>query len=317
GGAYGSGTDYTNYNTKAGTKRRTATLGQNFDLGGGLNAQVVCLKGKTISGDSVVIPSGEENGMSMGLLISYNGFRLISAGDIAGYNSGDYKNVESILAPDIGQVNVLHVNHHSSASSSNPTWVSTLNPQVSLISLGAGNPYGYPKQETLNRLTSDPGGDNHIYQTETGNGGTIPSGRGHICNSNIWVVVNSSTYTVWGESYSIAKGGDIASVLPAELPVPVADGFAISAVSPNPVRGGHAVVRYQLQSRGQVTIELYNMLGQKVETIVNSERPAGIHTTAWNGAADRTLASGVYLFRMAVVVDGRRYESSRRILLMK
>jgi beta-lactamase superfamily II metal-dependent hydrolase len=315
GGAYGSGTDYTNYNTKTGTKRRTATLGQTFDLGGGLTVQVVCLKGKTISGDSVVIPSGEENGMSMGLLITYNGFKLISGGDIAGYNSGDYKNVESILAPDIGSVNVLHVNHHSSASSSNPTWVSTLNPQVSFISLGAGNSYGYPKAETITRLTSDPGLDNHIYQTETGTGGTIPSGRGHVCNSNIWIVVNSTTYTVWGEAYNIAKDGELAAQEPA---VPAVPAYGIGTVHPNPARD-IAVIELSAPGPGTAELSVYNLLGQRVRILALDIPQLSSRQIRWDcrDGQGRALPNGVYLLRLSFASGAGRLSSTSKVILMK
>ena len=318
GGSYGSGTDYTNYVTKTGSKRRTASLGQVFDLGGGLSVRVVCMNGKTVSGDSVVPASSDENGKSMGLLISYGGFKLISAGDIAGYNTGDYKNVESILAPDIGPVNVLHVNHHSSASSSNPAWISTLDPQASLISLGDGNPYGYPKAETLTRLTSDPGLDNYIYQTETGAGAAIPAGRGQVCNSNIWVVVNQASYTVCGRPYGIAKGGDPL----APNPGPEKDGDGCdswASVSPNPVSGSRATISFSLPAPGKARAEVYNVLGQRVRTMEREGLPAGRHQLAWDCADDRgrRLASGTYLLRFSVTADGRDLVSTRRIMLLR
>jgi beta-lactamase superfamily II metal-dependent hydrolase len=318
GGSYGTGTDYTNYVNRTGSKRRTAYLGQVFDMGGGLTVQVVSMNGKTISGDSVVIPADEENGKSMGLLISCNGFRLITAGDIAGYNSGDYKNVESILAPDIGPVNVLHVNHHSSASSSNPTWVSTLDPQASLISLGDGNPYGYPKAETLTRLTSDPGMDNYIYQTETGTGAAIPAGRGQVCNSNIWVVVNSASYTVNGRTYSIAKGGDVLAAEPESSQDSKA-ALLQALVHPNPISGGRATVSFRLPSPGEASVEIYNLVGQRVRTLERCRLEAGRHQFSWDCQDDfgRRLAGGVYLLRLSIASNGQVQRSSRKVLLVR
>jgi competence protein ComEC len=183
---------YTNYVNAAGSKRTTAVLGQVFDLGSGVSLQCVCKNGKTISGDSIV-PGAEENNEALGLLLSCGSFKMLFANDIAGYNSGSYKDQESILAPDVGDISVLSVNHHGSATSSNPTYISTLQPEVSVISVGT-NSYGHPAQAALDRLAALS--TNNIYQTALGSGGTLPSARDSIVNSNIWILVGPSLYTV-------------------------------------------------------------------------------------------------------------------------
>jgi len=73
--------DGTNYAAAAGSKRHTTALGQAFDLGAGVTAQCVCINGKTISGDSI-IRNSEENNNSQGLLITYGRFRMIFATDM-------------------------------------------------------------------------------------------------------------------------------------------------------------------------------------------------------------------------------------------
>ncbi|HTY09273.1 MAG TPA: Ig-like domain-containing protein [Candidatus Edwardsbacteria bacterium] len=313
GGTYSS-TAFTNYAAAAGSKRMTPAMGQVFDLGGGMTIKVVCMNGTTITGNSIT-PS-EENANSLGLLLSYNGFKMVIASDIGGYNSGSYKDQESILAPGVGSVNVLYVNHHGSSTSSNPTWISTLDPQASIISCGDGNSYGHPTAAALTRLTADPGANNYIYQTETGDGGTIPSGRGKVMNSNIWITINASTFTISSNSYSITKGGDVVASLPQPATAVMAQDFSITAAYPNPVRGGQATVRYQLRSPGYVTLALYNMLGQKVRTLASGHQPAGEHTVNWQQNGSR-LADGVYVYRLAVIAGGTVYEASRRMLLVK
>jgi beta-lactamase superfamily II metal-dependent hydrolase len=183
---------YTSYVTATGAKRATALLGQVFDLGSGVTLQCVSKNGKTLSGDSIV-PGAEENNESMGMLLTYGNFKMLFANDIAGYNSGSYKDQETILAPDIGDISVLNVNHHGSATSSNPTYISTLQPEVSIITVGT-NGYGHPTQLALDRLAALS--TNHIYQTEIGGGGTLPAARDSIVNTNIWIMVGPSLYTV-------------------------------------------------------------------------------------------------------------------------
>ncbi|HTY09093.1 MAG TPA: MBL fold metallo-hydrolase, partial [Candidatus Edwardsbacteria bacterium] len=208
GGSYAS-TAYTNYNTAAGSKRFTDTLGKVFDLGSGVTLRCVCMNGQVWTSGSVSV--NDENTNSMGLLLTYGNFKMIFATDIGGQASGNYSNVEKLLAPVIGKVNVLLVNHHGSATSSNYAWVTALDPQVSIISCGGPtNSYGHPKQTAIDTLLMDPklggtksraGDSNYIYQTEsTGTSyGVIPAGRGRAVNKNIWIRVFPSYYVVVGD----------------------------------------------------------------------------------------------------------------------
>lgn len=191
GGNYAS-TAFTDYTTALGAKRKTIGLGQGLDLGSGVIATCVSVNGQTL-GDN--ISPSSENDFGVGLLISYGKFNMIATGDLGGYNAGGYKNVESILAPDVGKVTVLKANHHGSQYSSNPTWVSTLDPKISVISVGS-NSFGHPTQVSLDRLCADPGSDNYIYQTGVGSGGTIPPGRGEVVGGNIWIEVTADSFFV-------------------------------------------------------------------------------------------------------------------------
>jgi beta-lactamase superfamily II metal-dependent hydrolase len=49
---------------------------------------------------------------------------------------------------------ILKVGHHGSKTSTSGAFIAAVHPQLALISVGAGNPYGHPTQETLGRLAS-------------------------------------------------------------------------------------------------------------------------------------------------------------------
>jgi hypothetical protein len=315
GGTYTTG-DYTNYVTSSGTKRKAATLGQTFDLGSGVTIKVVCRNGKTLSGDSIT-PGSEENNNTLGLQITYGSFKMIMASDIGGYNSGSYKDQESILAPDIGAMNVLYVDHHGSATSSNPTWVSTTNPQASIISCGNGNGNGHPDQNALNRLCADPGADNYIYQTELGAGGTIPSGRGRVANHNIWIKVYATNFTVDGTNYIIsgAKGGEALAASAADH-----RGMESSlspAAWPNPARSAVSL-SYQLPQAGTVRLAVYNALGQKIRELVDARQDPGHHSVIWNGldGEGHQACSGLYFYRLECRLAGTDIVSANGKILM-
>ncbi len=68
---------------------------------------------------------------------------------------------------------------------------------------------------------------------------------------------------------------------------------------PNPFNPS-TIIPYQLPAPTRVRLEVFNILGQRVATLVDGERPAGFHTAAWNGtdASGRGVGSGVYLYRL-------------------
>ena len=68
---------------------------------------------------------------------------------------------------------------------------------------------------------------------------------------------------------------------------------------PNPFNPS-TIIPYQLPAATQVRLEVFNILGQRVATLVDGERPAGFHTATWDAtdASGRGVGSGVYLYRL-------------------
>jgi hypothetical protein len=74
--------------------------------------------------------------------------------------------------------------------------------------------------------------------------------------------------------------------------------LALSQNYPNPFNPV-TTIEYSVPSRAQVTIEIFNVLGQKVRTLVNETKSAGSYRIEWNGVdyAGRPVSTGVYLYR--------------------
>jgi hypothetical protein len=69
--------------------------------------------------------------------------------------------------------------------------------------------------------------------------------------------------------------------------------------APNPVRG-QATLRYAVPSRTRVTLELYDLLGRRVATLVEGRAvSAGMHAHVWTpGSQGGRISSGTYLLRL-------------------
>jgi hypothetical protein len=69
-------------------------------------------------------------------------------------------------------------------------------------------------------------------------------------------------------------------------------------------------IQYSLPKWSHVTIDIYNILGQKISTLVNEEQAPGQHTVTLNGTG---LATGVYLCHM----QAGPFAQTRKLLLLK
>ncbi len=92
--------------------------------------------------------------------------------------------------------------------------------------------------------------------------------------------------------------------------------YALENNYPNPFNPA-TTIKYQLPEAGEVTLEVYNMLGQVVRTLVDREfQGAGRYNYKWDATNDRgrSLSSGVYFYR---VTAGKDFQSHKRMLLLK
>ena len=74
-------------------------------------------------------------------------------------------------------------------------------------------------------------------------------------------------------------------------------------------------ISFGMKSAGNVEILVYNLLGQKVKTLLKEFKAAGNHNIVWNGKDDngQNVASGVYFYRMST----EQYSKTAKMILMK
>jgi flagellar hook capping protein FlgD/MAM domain-containing protein meprin/A5/mu len=83
---------------------------------------------------------------------------------------------------------------------------------------------------------------------------------------------------------------------------------------PNPFNPT-TMIKFGLHEDTKVAINVYNIKGEKVRTLVNGELEAAYHSILWNGKDDsgKTAASGVYFYKM----KAGKFVSTKKMILMK
>jgi len=89
---------------------------------------------------------------------------------------------------------------------------------------------------------------------------------------------------------------------------------ALKSNYPNPFNPA-TTIAFDVACEGRVVLNVYNIKGQRVTTLVDDVRSAGSHKVVWNGVDDagRAVSSGIYFYRMQT--EG--YTSVKKMLLMK
>jgi hypothetical protein len=89
-------------------------------------------------------------------------------------------------------------------------------------------------------------------------------------------------------------------------PVPILWGLSSY---PNPFNSS-ITIRYSLREPSTVSIEIYDLLGRRIDNLPQGRQQAGNHQIIWQA---NSLSSGVYFYR----IRGKNYSDAREMLLLK
>jgi len=94
----------------------------------------------------------------------------------------------------------------------------------------------------------------------------------------------------------------------------VAEGFALEQNYPNPFNPT-TTIRFRIPEDARVKLEVFNLLGQKVRTLVDAQRSAGVTSVNWDGrnGSGAQVSSGIYFYRL----EAGSLVQSRQMLLIK
>jgi hypothetical protein len=104
-------------------------------------------------------------------------------------------------------------------------------------------------------------------------------------------------------------GGDSVTVGIDQDEMPVPKVFSLFQNYPNPFNAS-TIIRYTLPEPSRVTIEIYDILGRRVETCLDDYREAGKHQVIWD-AGD--LPSGIYFYS----IQAGDYRRTNKMILLR
>ena len=124
-------------------------------------------------------------------------------------------------------------------------------------------------------------------------------------SGNISIKINdNASGNVVADAFRIIRSGNITSVEPTEIP----NDFIIYQNYPNPFNPA-TTIKFRINSRQNISIKVYDILGNEIATLVNEVKEIGSYEVNFNG---ENLASGVYFYR---VITEKETSTMKMILL--
>ncbi len=92
-----------------------------------------------------------------------------------------------------------------------------------------------------------------------------------------------------------------------------ANSFQLGQNYPNPFNPT-TTISFALPEKGQTELSIFNLAGQQIRTLVNSELPAGSHSVVWDGkdVNHQVVPSGIYFYK---IVTNNMTETRRMVLI--
>lgn len=164
--------------------------------------------------------------------------------------------------------------------------------------------------------------DLELNSTSTGDESSLVVYRWADASSG-WAPIGGTVDTVDNAIYAAISETGVYAAFTTDIVTEVGDGghgevlpyqFELTQNYPNPFNPA-TTIAYSVPSWSHVTIEVFNVIGQKVKTLVNESKSAGEYQVSWDGrsSSGRQVSTGVYLYRF----QAGDYTESRKMLLLK
>ncbi|MGH8005115.1 MAG: T9SS type A sorting domain-containing protein, partial [Limisphaerales bacterium] len=135
---------------------------------------------------------------------------------------------------------------------------------------------------------------------------------------------NSNSYTGAGSLVQVTNISNSGNTMTADFSVQTTTdvddffnrpkNFQMAQNYPNPFNPA-TVISYTLEASGPVELEIFNLLGEKVKTLVSAHQTAGLHRESWDGKDEsgRAVSSGLYLYRLRL----EKFAETKKMMLVR
>ena len=89
----------------------------------------------------------------------------------------------------------------------------------------------------------------------------------------------------------------------------IPENYLLSQNYPNPFNP-ETVIRYSIPQAEEVSLVVYNLIGEKVALLINGNMPAGNHRVTWDAS---NFPSGIYFYRL----QASDFVQTRKMVLLK
>ena len=140
----------------------------------------------------------------------------------------------------------------------------------------------------------------------------IPSGGNYL---NYW-------FTDQANFQRTANFGDIVVGISENASPDIPRQFRLRQNYPNPFNPSTTIV-FDIPTSAQIHLEIYDVRGRRIRTLLNSVKAAGVHRIKWDGKNEAGLpvASGIYVYHLRAIPSGKAavkaFKQSRKLLLIR
>jgi hypothetical protein len=128
---------------------------------------------------------------------------------------------------------------------------------------------------------------------------TVPTGEGVTALEVRLHVYSRFTGTIYWDDLTVQVIGTTTEVADRDGKNGLPQTFELAQNYPNPFNPSTKIA-FALPRAGNVTVAIYNIVGQKVATLLEDYRPAGRFEVTWDGKDSRgnAVGSGIYFYRL-------------------
>jgi competence protein ComEC len=249
---------------------------------------ITCISsGGVVTGETNPVPGGEENDLSVSVLVSFDGFLAFFGGDTEGPTEAKIATRDLLM-----NIDFLKASHHGSHSSSSLAFMNDARPTVVVISNGSDATYKHSRQVTLNTYAAMPNPP-QVFQT---NKCFRPAPCANVPDSSIadpqsieqdgtiLTTLDAATHT-----YTLSYGATL-KIFTVKAPAPGSMGGApqvvVGRLLPNPAGADEQFESVTILNKGKTSQSLTGWLLEErrgLRWVLNGSLAAGQSRTFRNG----------------------------------